>query len=186
MGRSFACHAPYDSSGAEARALRWLVRPISLSRHGWAGPGVFDTPQAGWGRIAAQSETSRRRLMRKAGVEPAVRVFPGLRNSPAAERGQARSDEEDLPAQEARTEARTRLPGPHGFKGRSACACPQTREGAQAAHGLTRTRAHTCLPSRCFGARRTSMLSDAMERPARPGFWCCDRCAPAGRRPGSG
>ena len=105
MSRSFAGYAASDSSGVWAAVDRRFVGPISLWRHGSAGPAVFDTPSAGWGRIAAQSETSRRRLMRKAGVEPAVRVFPGLRNSPAAERGQARSDEEDLPAQEARTEA---------------------------------------------------------------------------------
>ena len=102
--------------------------------------------------------------------------------SPAAERGLARSDEEDLPAQEARPEAGTRLPRPHGFEGRSARACPTTREGAQAAHRLTRTRRMWCLPSRCFGARRTSMLSGAGERPAPPACWCCARCAPKARR----
>ena len=142
--------AAYLEAGSPTGGPRLLPRVASAGRsthgrHSWA---VFDTSRAGCGRIAAQSETSRKRLLREAGVEPAVRVFPGLRNSPAAERGQARTDEEDLPAQEARTEARTWLPGSHGFKGRSACACPQTREGAQAAHGLTRTRAHTraCLP----------------------------------------
>jgi hypothetical protein len=161
-GHAARGYAAADSTDHGARLLEgslpghaWLTHPTmepgrwgvpwlyqSLTAYAGTGPQRFDTRSRRWGRIAAQSETRpETAFCVRLAIEPAVRVFPGLRNSPAAERGQARTDEEDLPAQEARTEARTRLPGSHGFQGRSARACPQTREGAQAAYRLTRTRA---------------------------------------------
>lgn len=58
----------------------------------------------------------------------------------AAERGQARTHEEDLPAQEARPEAGTRLPRSHGFEGWSPRACASSGEGAREAQRLRATR----------------------------------------------
>jgi ribonuclease P protein component len=75
--------------------------------------------------------------VRLAWSQPFV-CFRRIRNSPPLNEDEARRDEEDLSAQEARSEAGTRLPRPHGFEGRTARAGPSTREGAQAAHRLTR------------------------------------------------
>ena len=49
----------------------------------------------------------------------------------------ARTDEEDVSAQEARAQARAWLHGPHGFEGRSARARSSSGQGAQEAFGLT-------------------------------------------------
>ena len=54
-----------------------------------------------------------------------------------AERGTARTHEEDVSAQEALAQARARLHGPHGYEGRSPRARSSSSEGAQATHRLT-------------------------------------------------
>jgi ribonuclease P protein component len=91
---------------------------------------------------------------------PAVRVFSPLSARPPLNRGRPRADEEDLSAQEARQEAGTRLPRPHGFEGWSPRARPTPREGAQAAHRLTRTGHH--VPA--FSALRRKADFDALGR----------------------
>ncbi len=98
----------------------------------------FDTPigasveSAGRARRAAQV-----RLSREAGEDRQPFVCLRTRFA-AAERGQAPTDEADLPSQEARPEAGTWLPRPHGFEGRSSCACPAPSEGTREAQRLTR------------------------------------------------
>jgi ribonuclease P protein component len=72
-------------------------------------------------------------------MSPAVRVFVKP-NSPPLNEGQHATDEKDLPAQEARPEAGTRLPRSHGFEGWSPRACPPPGEGARQAERLTATR----------------------------------------------
>jgi ribonuclease P protein component len=91
---------------------------------------------------------------------PAVRVFSPLSARPPLNRGRPRADEEDLSAQEARQEAGTRLPRSHGFEGWSPRARPTPREGAQAAHRLTRTGHH--VPA--FSALRRKADFDALGR----------------------
>jgi ribonuclease P protein component len=59
----------------------------------------------------------------------------------------ARNDEEDVSAQEARPEARTRFPRPHGFEGRSPRAGSSSGQGADAADGLNAGRTSSGMPA---------------------------------------
>jgi ribonuclease P protein component len=80
-----------------------------------------------------------------AGEKPAVRVFV-RRRTRSQNKGRHGTHEEDVSAQEARPEARARLPRPHGFEGRTSRADPPTGEGTQAADGLSAPAAMPSVP----------------------------------------
>jgi ribonuclease P protein component len=121
---------------------------------------MFDTPFRPPLESRRRARRAGQRPLREAGVNASHSyVFRPSNRSPLNE-DEARSDEEDLPAQEARQEAGTRLPRPHGFEGRSPRARPTSREGAQAAHRLTRTGHH--VPA--FTALRRKADFDALGR----------------------
>ena len=84
-------------------------------------------------RIAARARRAKGVVRRLAERQPFVCDGP---DSPPLNEGTARTDEEDVSAQEARAEARARLHGPDGYEGRPARARPSPSQGTQAADRL--------------------------------------------------
>jgi ribonuclease P protein component len=84
-----------------------------------------------------------------------------------AERGTARTHEEDVSAQEALAEARARLHGPHGDEGRSPRARSSSSQGAQAAHRLTAEPAAREMPALPMLRRRADFEAIGRQGSAR-------------------
>jgi len=99
----------------------------------WPGAGEVWRPPRGAGRIRRSETGPRADRVRLASASRFVCLRPGNWNR-WPQWNRARPDgKADVPAQEARPEARTRLPGSHGFAGWSPRARPQTSKGAQQA-----------------------------------------------------
>ena len=114
------------ASGGAGRQARGLTRPWRAAR------------------IRSRSRRAEFRV-RQAGAN-ASRSCVWTARIVNAERGTARTHEEDVSAQEARAEARARLHGPNGHQGRSPRARSSSGQGAQAALRLTADRAFEPMP----------------------------------------